>query len=163
MDYTRYELELKDRLPCLVGEPAHCEQDFGAFVNPEVVNAFARDALRLDRKAEEHMMLLALDSRFRLLGVLPVAKGTVDNVRFSPREMFIRLLMCGAVYFVAVHNHPSGSETPSDEDNKVTERIRYAGRVLSVPMLDHVIIGADGAYYSYTRARKQEQERQEAR
>lgn len=70
----------------------------------------------------------------------------------TPRELFIRLLLCGAHAFFMVHNHPSGDITPSSEDDALTKRVIAAGKTLNVELLDHVII-ADRKYYSYRESR----------
>jgi len=74
-----------------------------------------------------------------------------------PREVFKGLCMDNAAAFVAVHNHPSGDPTPSMEDRRITERLRRAGELMGITLLDHVIIGASlgdatgtrGEYFSF--------------
>ncbi len=64
------------------------------------------------------------------------------------REVFIRALLCGAVYMILVHNHPSGLVIPSNEDDQVCREVLESGKILSIPLTDFMIIG-DGIYYSY--------------
>ena len=59
-----------------------------------------------------------------------------------------RALYSCAHGIIVAHNHPSGDPQPSQEDNAMTERLREAGKLLAVPVLDHIIIG-DGSYFSY--------------
>ena len=66
----------------------------------------------------------------------------------SPREIFLEALQKGAVYIIVLHNHPSGDPTPSREDMLITKRIREAGLILGIELLDHIIIG-DNCYVSF--------------
>ena len=97
--------------------------------------------------AEEHLWMLAMDTNFHLIGVFEISHGTVDESLINPREIFVRLCLCGAVKFVLVHNHPSGSTTPSEADIKVTARINECRKLMAIKLIDHIIIG-DG-YYSF--------------
>jgi DNA repair protein RadC len=65
-----------------------------------------------------------------------------------PREVYGPALMLGAVRIVVAHNHPSGDPAPSAEDRMVTERLRQAGQLLGVEMLDHVVLGSE-RFYSF--------------
>ena len=66
----------------------------------------------------------------------------------TPREILITALQQQAVHMILLHNHPSGNPTPSQADTILTERIRQAGEMVGVLLLDHIVIG-DRAYYSY--------------
>lgn len=98
---------------------------------------------RLGSLQQEVVYAVALDSRSRITGDYEVARGTLLSVNFHPREFFRPLLRVGAAAAVVVHNHPSGDPAPSAEDIVVTARLRDAGAVLSLPVLDHVIIAGD--------------------
>ena len=101
----------------------------------------------LSRQAEEHIYMLALNTKCGLLGVFELAHGTVDSALCEPREIFIRALLCGASSVVLVHNHPSQDVNPSKVDCAVSKRIREAGGLVGVELTDHIIVG-DG-YYSF--------------
>lgn len=91
--------------------------------------------------------MIATDTKQKVLGVFEISHGTVNTSLISPREVFIRALLCGADYIILVHNHPSGNSHPSMEDKKVTERIKECGELMNIKLLDHIIIGDD--YYSF--------------
>lgn len=74
--------------------------------------------------------------------------GCTSHHCIEPRIIFNRLLLCGASSWVGVHNHPSGSADPSEDDIAITKRLRNASRILAIDMLDHLII-CDDSYYSF--------------
>lgn len=92
----------------------------------------------------EHCVVVALDTKHRVLGVRTVSVGTADRTFMAPREVFRDALDMGAAAVVVAHNHPSGDPTPSADDRAVTRRLAAAGELLGVPLLDHVVVGAMG-------------------
>lgn len=74
-------------------------------------------------------------------------KGTVNGAMLSPREVLIEALRSNAVYMVLLHNHPSGDPEPSREDIGITKRIKEAGKIVGIQLIDHIIIG-DNQYIS---------------
>ena len=95
----------------------------------------------------EHFYMLLLNSKNALIKKLEIFKGTVNQVNVSTRECMIEALKYGAVSFVIMHNHPSGDPTPSAEDYAVTDKMRLAGDMVDIRMIDHIIIG-DRTYFS---------------
>lgn len=111
----------------------------------KIADYYMEDFRHLD---QEHILLLMFDTKCRLLHEQMIAKGTADRCCISPREIFREALSHHAVCLVLLHNHPSGDSRPSEEDNQFTMRIREAGELLGIPLLDHVILG-DNCYFSY--------------
>jgi len=72
-----------------------------------------------------------------------VSKGTVSEVAVHPRELFKSALLTNAAALMVAHNHPSGSPEPSQEDIALTARLVDAGKLIGVPVVDHVIIAGD--------------------
>ncbi|MCZ6689317.1 MAG: DNA repair protein RadC [Planctomycetota bacterium] len=102
---------------------------------------------RLAHQEKEVFYVLLLDSKNRLIRDEVVSIGTLTASLVHPREVFRPAIReCSAAIIVA-HSHPSGDPTPSKEDIEVTARLRSAGELIGIPMLDHVIIGA-GRYVS---------------
>ena len=93
-------------------------------------------------------MLLLVDSGMHLIEEHVLSKGTVNASLISPREVFICALQRQAAGVMLLHNHPGGNPVPSDNDLKVTERIRKVGILTDIPLLDHIIIG-DNQYFSF--------------
>jgi len=101
-------------------------------------------APRLAVLEREVFLVLALDVRHRVRGEHRIAEGHLGGVEVHPRELFRPLIREGAAAALLVHNHPSGDPTPSAEDFALTERMRAAGDLVGIPVLDHVIIARDG-------------------
>jgi DNA repair protein RadC len=91
--------------------------------------------------AQETFHALLLDGKHRLRRREQVSLGTLNSSLVHPREVFGPALREGAAALIVAHNHPSGDPEPSDEDLAVTRRLLEAGRILGVPLLDHVVIG----------------------
>jgi DNA repair protein RadC len=110
----------------------------------EVANLLFPKMMNLDR---EMMMVLILNARNRLIRVEEVAVGGLDAASLQPRDIFRTALRSNGAKIILAHNHPSDEPEPSAEDISMTERIAEAGRLLGMPLLDHIIIG-DGRYLS---------------
>ena len=114
--------------------------------SPDVVSSIVRAVI--GESPVEKFLVLILDGKYKLVAVDVVSTGTLNSSLVHPREVFGSALRTGGVAAIIVaHNHPSGDPTPSPEDRTVTRRLRDAGKLLGVPVLDHVIIG-DGSYES---------------
>ncbi len=98
-------------------------------------------APRVAGLTQEVFISIGVDIRNGLLDVVEVARGSVAGVEVHPREVFRPLIRMAAAGGVLVHNHPSGDPTPSPEDLELTRRLREVGRVLGIPIIDHVVIG----------------------
>ncbi len=98
---------------------------------------------------QEHLFVLSLDIKCRLIAEEVIFKGTVDKSMIHPREIFNRAIRHNANSIIIVHNHPSGDPTPSKDDIHATEEMIKASRILGIKLLDHVIIGKQG-YYSFS-------------
>ena len=96
----------------------------------------------------EEIRAAFFDSKNHLLRQVMLSKGTVNASIITPREVFMAALKYHAVFVVLVHNHPSGDPEPSRDDIMLTDRIRKAGGLLQIPVLDHIIIG-DNRYISF--------------
>ena len=112
---------------------------------------FPDDAAKLLRRVlpdnvREHFVAIFLDSRHQVVGYFVVATGTASSCPVGAREVFQAALVVGATALVVAHNHPAGDVTPSPEDRGVTRRLREAGELLAIPVLDHLIIGTDRHY-----------------
>lgn len=96
----------------------------------------------------EEFRVLLLDAQHHLLGDMLVTRGLLDASLVHPREVFAPAIAHRAAAIILAHNHPSGDPTASAEDRSVTRRLVEAGRMLDIPVHDHVIIGAAGKYSS---------------
>jgi len=98
---------------------------------------------RLQGMTQEVFVVLALDARNAVLDEIEVARGTLTGVEVHPREVFRPLIRQAAAAAVVAHNHPSGDAQPSPSDIALTRRLRLAGDLVGIPILDHVVIGGD--------------------
>ncbi len=108
---------------------------------PEDVARLFQTRLR-DLQVEE-FHLLALDSQSQVLRQVLVTRGLLNSSLVLPRDVFRAAIAEAAAGIIVVHNHPSGDPTPSAEDRTVTRQLAEAGRLLDLPLYDHVIIGGD--------------------
>lgn len=114
------------------------------YSSPTDVISFVYDGLKLQDYAEEYTYILCLDNKFHLVGCFEVSHGTVNGSLVTPREIFQKALMIGAVNIIMAHNHPSRDVTPSKADIDITERVYKAGDIIGVNLLDHIIICKTG-------------------
>ncbi len=93
-------------------------------------------------RAQEVLWMLPLDVKYRLKRPpVAVTLGLADASLAHPREVFREAVACGASAVVLAHNHPSGDPAPSAEDIRLTRELVAAGKVVGIPVLDHVILG----------------------
>ena len=103
---------------------------------------------RLASLPVEVFVAVLLDVKHRPVREERVSVGVLDGSLVHPREVFAAAVRERAAALILVHNHPSGDPAPSPEDREVTRRLRTAGEILGIPVLDHVIVG-DGAFFSF--------------
>ena len=91
----------------------------------------------------EHLVAFLLDVRHRVVAVHTVSVGFLDSAPVHPRELFKAAILCNAAAVIIAHNHPSGDLGRSPADETITRRLAEAGRLLGIPLLDHIIVTAD--------------------
>ncbi|MBA4071836.1 MAG: hypothetical protein C0497_08390 [Gemmatimonas sp.] len=111
----------------------------------DVWRAFAPS---LEDMPVEEFHVAILDAQHRLERDVCVTRGILNSSLVHPREVFREAIAERAAAIILVHNHPSGDPTPSADDRAVTEQLVAAGRLLDIPVHDHVIIGR-GRYLSF--------------
>lgn len=109
--------------------------------SPEKIVKFAKGFLRMHEETEEYMYMICLNTKLMMTGVFEISHGNVNSSVVGTREVFQKALLANAVSIILMHNHPSGVCTPSREDIKVTERLKEAGNIIGIDVLDHIIIG----------------------
>jgi DNA repair protein RadC len=114
-------------------------------------DVFAVFAPRLEDLPVEEFHVAVLDSQHRLERDVTITRGILNSSLVHPREVFREAIAERAAAVILVHNHPSGDPTPSADDRVVTEQLAAAGRLLDIPVHDHVIIGR-GRYTSFAEA-----------
>jgi DNA repair protein RadC len=97
----------------------------------------------------EHFIVFFLDQKNRITGIYPVSMGSLTASVVHPREVFRGAILKPTAAIIAGHNHPSGDVQPSREDRALTTRLFQAGKLLGINLLDHIIIGSEGRYFSF--------------
>ena len=98
---------------------------------------------------QEHFIVISLNGAQEVIAIRVISVGLVNQTQVHPREVFADPLTDRASSIVVAHNHPSGSLAPSPEDHAVTEKLIEAGKILGIPLLDHIIFSSRG-FYSFT-------------
>ena len=106
----------------------------------------------MNYEPQEVFAVLLLDTKNKVNMVAEISRGTLDKVQVHPREVFKAAVLANANAIICVHNHPSGSSRPSQDDIDLTQRLSWAGDIMGIHVLDHIIIG-DGEYTSMKRER----------
>ena len=119
--------------------------DITSIRQPEDAANWYLHRLRYVQQEEFHVLLLS--TKHQVLASCCVAVGTMDAALVDPRRVFQEALRHQAAALILAHNHPSGDPSPSKEDIALTLRLAEAGKLLELPVLDHVIIG-DGRFVS---------------
>jgi len=100
-------------------------------------------------KEQEHFITIALDGASNIIAKEETHKGTLNQSLVHLRDIFRFCLKHNAAGFIVVHNHPSGTKEPSRADTQITQRIKEAGKLIGIELLDHVIV-TTGGYYSFS-------------
>lgn len=115
------------------------------FNHPRSVAEYYMQEFRF--KTREELLLIMLDTKGKLLKDTVISSGTINYSIVEPREVFVTAFQYHAVQIILLHNHPSGDPTPSTEDLMATKRIKEAGEIVGIELIDHIIIG-DNQYVS---------------
>jgi DNA repair protein RadC len=107
-------------------------------------DVYAHMRARLSGLPVEEFWAIAVDVRHRVIFDDMLARGSLTGVEIHPRDAFRPLIKAGAAAVLFCHNHPSGNPTPSRADIELTTRLRQVGDLCGIPVLDHVVVGADG-------------------
>jgi DNA repair protein RadC len=97
----------------------------------------------------EHFVIILLNQKNRVIGVSTVSIGSLTASIVHPREVYKSAILSNAASIICGHNHPSTDCQPSKEDRAITAKLVEAGKLLGISILDHVIIGGDGRYFSF--------------
>lgn len=127
-------------------EQRHHSLDHVTINRADLVYGYYRTKLGME--LQESFYCLYLNQRKKLLCEKQLFIGTLNQSLVHPREIFKEAYLQNASAIICVHNHPSGSVLPSNEDLITTEQIKKAGILLGIPLIDHVIVGRE-CYYSF--------------
>ena len=114
-------------------------------------DVWAAFAPRLEDLPVEEFHVAVLDAQHRLERDITITRGILNSSLVHPREVFREAIAERAAAIILIHNHPSGDPTPSADDRAITAQLVAAGRLLDIPVADHLIIGR-GRYLSFSEA-----------
>lgn len=107
-------------------------------------------------ETQENFYALYLNTKMELISYKLLFKGTINTSVVHPREIFRHAFLESAYSVIVIHNHPSNNTTPSNEDTELTNKLFEIGNIMSIPLLDHIIIGKDNYYSFYENMHKKE-------
>ncbi|KAF0198397.1 MAG: DNA repair protein [Bacteroidetes bacterium] len=97
----------------------------------------------------ESFKVMLLNRANKVIGIMNVSEGGQAGTVADPKMILQSAILSHAASLILCHNHPSGNLTPSEADRKLTRKIKEGAAFLDLPVLDHLIIGTDGKYYSF--------------
>ena len=115
------------------------------FTSPQQVYKMFSD---LVQETREHFLCIHLDGKNRIICLDRVAVGSLNQCVVHVRDLFKSAVLSSAAAVILIHNHPTGDPAPSSEDLSITKRLKEAGDLIGISVLDHIIIG-DGQYKSF--------------
>ncbi len=126
------EQRLKGRSYC------GCAKELSAYLRHEMENL-----------PKELFKAVYMDQASRILDIVDVAQGTISSASVYPRELVELAIKLNSCCLVLVHNHPSGNVSPSEEDQRLTRHLVHLSSLVGMKMLDHIIIGKNGTFFSF--------------
>ena len=142
MRITTYKSYINEsKMNYLVKESSTNYHSMDSINTPQYLAEIMRDVFHIHELAEETVYMVCLNSKCVPTAFFVIGKGTVNTCYFSTREIFIQALLSSAVQIILCHNHPSGDVTPSEADITITATVKAAGKLLNIPLQDHIIIG----------------------
>ncbi len=127
-----------------LGEMA-VKQHYADFSSPQAVASYVMERMRYE--PQEHFVVALLNAKNKLIKIETISKGGLTASLAEQRMVFRKAVEANAAAMVLIHNHPTGDPTASEEDIGVTRTFVKAGKLMGIPILDHIIIG-DGIYTS---------------
>jgi len=122
-------------------------EPFGSQVN-RPSDAAALAACLLGQEFQEVSLAMFFNYQNQLIGYIEIGRGGIAHSPMEPREILVAALAANAASVIVAHNHPSGSLEPSVQDRAITSRLKKACDLVGLELLDHILVGAGGAYRS---------------
>lgn len=148
MRITKYGMRLDESKHPVLVEEKTTNYVAESVSTPKDIAKMCNEVFGLKDMAEEYVYAISMNAKCKVNGVFELSHGSVQKTVLSSRELFMRLLLTGAVQFVIVHNHPSGDPTPSNADLQVTRKLYEASKLMDIEFTDHIILGDDRAFCS---------------
>lgn len=146
MKITQYKVVLDGNSHNALVKEREVKYNGESFTSPNTIVDMMNDVFQLNKMAEEYAYMLAFNTSMKPIAVFEISHGAGNYTIMNPREIYIRALLCGAYGIVLLHNHPSGNLSRSDADARTTEEIKQVGKLIGIPLMDHIIIGSNDFY-----------------
>lgn len=130
----RYAAQLESRLRAMEAASSN------TLVSPRDAALYVLEKIDARAMEQEHFWVVWLNARQQPLGHELIAKGSLSQVDVHPRSVFRSAVRMNVHAMIIVHNHPSGDPKPSESDIALTRRMRDAGELMGIPILDHLIV-----------------------
>ncbi|NLD19158.1 MAG: JAB domain-containing protein [Clostridiales bacterium] len=143
-EYQKYKLEI-------VREQTFESEQSYFIKNSEDIFKYLTDICRLHKNPNEVFLAIAINAKGEIIGFTTVSVGDLCSTTTHPREVYKFAICCNAGSVVFAHNHPSEDPVPSDTDIQTTKRLSEAGKLLGIPVLDHLLVGNETSYISMKR------------
>jgi len=141
MNYAKYTK--KELISMLVKETAISVDSPSKIVAPVIERL-----KKIQFQEVESFVVITLDSSHKIIDMYVTSTGTVNRTLVHPREVFRHAIADNSVAVIIAHNHPSGNLTPSNEDMDITKRLKQAGKIIGIQVLDHIIVAPNLKYFS---------------
>ena len=115
---------------------------------PKEIHQIMVDNYNLDKKAEEHIYMIAINKKSKPISFFEISHGSADASIVDVRGVMLKALLSNATNVFLVHNHPSKDITPSKEDVRTTTKVKEACQLVGLELVDHIIIGGSN-YFSF--------------
>ncbi|MBM7634219.1 JAB domain-containing protein [Geomicrobium sediminis] len=122
------------------------EYNFDILNNPETAAKIA--TMTIGDSDREELLVLCLNTKNKVVAIHSVSVGIINQSIAHPATIFKTAILNNAASIILAHNHPSYDVTPSEEDIDFTDRVVEAGKLIGIPVLDHIIVNGVGGYYS---------------
>ena len=132
-----------------LGRRVYYVKNIGKVVINSTTSVFETYKCKFDSVNQEKFCALYLDTKKNVISFKTLFKGTLDKSIVHPREVFREAILLSAAGVIVMHNHPSGDVTPSTEDIGITNSLIYAGNMLGIKLIDHIIFGKEKFYSFY--------------
>lgn len=144
---TTLEKVLFQQLDLVVTKTIHLKK-YESVTNSEIVCEIFRKIWPADINHRESSVAIYLSRNNKPLGYSIISIGGITGTVLDTRVIFQHALTCNACSFIIAHSHPSGNLKPSIQDDNITKKLKCAGEVLEILLLDHLIL-TDSGYFSY--------------
>ena len=101
---------------------------------------------------QEHFFVITLDGAHQIINIHITSMGLVNRTLVHPREIFRKAIADNSSAVIIGHNHPSGSLEPSIQDQDITQRLKKAGDIIGIKLIDHIIISSTKGFFSMQEA-----------